>query len=187
MSFLTDPDLYDYAIGPNICNACYDIGKSPDQLFLAVQGILTGQAWLPADPPPPNGLYQLSPAAACWWSLLIGIWDIQLQTNLPQTRLIITGVPALTAFTKVTPAACTNWLASEITDGPLVKYYTGEAAVVPPLPGGADSIQDLMQSLAMDPYSKHWCNPRPSDDDATVYTISSHINKTNIKIKQQTP
>lgn len=183
MSFLTDPDLYGYAVAPDICNACYDVNKSPKTLLVALTGIQIGQAWTPADPPPPNGVWELTANGVCRWTLA-DVYNFVLAVDAPgATMRATTAPPAVIAFNNVPLAACSGVFTSLLTDIPANKFFGGNASVVLPLPGGADSVQEIMESLAMDPFSQHWNNPRSTDDDQTVYNIASHLNRTNIKIK----
>lgn len=187
MSFPIDPSLYEYSIPPKVCPACFDLGKTPESLFLCFADIKIGATWIPADPPPPNGVWEIPVSAACQWIASVGLYDfdyrpVDIATTL---RVDVTGGGLI--FLDQNQPACSVWWSNEIIAPAGVKYYGGFCQVVPPLAGDSFSAADLLALLSDDPLWALWCNPKPTSTGATVYKLYNPRDRTNIHIKHQSP
>ncbi len=183
MSYPTDPALYEYAVGPPDCPACFGADTSPVDLMVFIMGILPGQAFGPGDPAPPNGLWIAQLSTPCLWTIL-DIWDVTWR-NIPLgTGLnIFHNVSLEIAFSANPIPNCVFDFTSSRADGPGVKYYGGTGIVVGALPSDGNSAQETMQLFNMDPTQEFFATTRTTADNHIVYTISKRIAKTNIKIK----
>lgn len=198
MSFLTDPAEYDYSVAPNICDVCYDVGKTPASLFLCFTGIMIGNLWVPGDEPPPNGPWEIPVTGPCRWAATLGGFDFVYDHVMAVTVLNVNVTGAGNVFTKAIPQLCSKWFENSIVGAIGNKYHGGTAQVVPLLEGNTLSIQDIMALISDDPYWAKWCNPKPADADSTVYKFYKGrettpsgsrppTGGTNIKIKIDNP
>lgn len=187
MSFLVDPDLYDYSTPPNVCPLCFDADKSPEIIFINVADIKIGDLWVPADPPPPNGNWAVHISAPCVWSETIGAFDFALHYQVDRTSLDIDVTGGAGCFLHLDLVPCTQWFQNEQLNPAVHKYYEGYARVVPVLEGGAYSIQELMALFSDDPTWAKYCNPIADDAESTVYKLYNPLDHTNVKIKRVIP
>ncbi len=182
MSFDPNPDLYDYAVPPNVYPACFNLGKSPESVFINVSGIKIGAIWGPVDPEPPNGNFEISAFAPCRWKQFIAPWEFDYRLFVGQSLLFIWDIGLHFPFTSNPQTDCTLWFDAFQQD-PGAKYYSGQAIVTPPLPGGSFSEIELLDLVGLDTIKQTWANPRAAADEISFHTISRRFDSTNIKIK----
>lgn len=182
MSFDPNPDLYEYEPPPNVCLGCFEVGKSPASLFVNFSGIKIGAGWLPLDPEPPNGIYEITASAPCRWNRTIGPWNFDYNMIGGGSNVQIWDGGLLFPFTQQLLNPCELWFAN-FQQNPIFTYFGGWCVVTPPLPGGTFSEVELLDLVGIDTIRQTWANPRPAPADISFHTISRAADATNIKIK----
>lgn len=183
MSIATNPELYDYSVPPNVCPLCYDVGKTPETLFLCFSEIKIGALWTPADPPPPNGTFAVVPTNPCKWQVTASGFDFYYQSIMGDTECGCNITGGGLCFGGLFEGDCHLWFDNALVAPGGNKYYDGSCGVVPSLEGGIYSIAWILQLLSKDPIWATWINPIPISEQLTVYKLYNAIDHTNIKIK----
>lgn len=187
MSIPCDPDLYDYSVAPNVCPVCFDADKTPDSIFVNIQGVAMGQAVPGVDPDPPNGTWELPVTGPCAFGAVFGPWTFSLTYNGPETLFTVQAGGVGFGFGAGDPGNCTNWLANA-QQFPLVDdYYGGFANFVPYLEGGEFSAEQLLELVVVEPGDHTYAKPRPHNDGDTVYVITQRSTNSNIAVKYEPP
>lgn len=182
MSINTDPSLYSYSTPPNVCDLCYDANKSPETIFLISSGIQTGALWLPTDPPPPNGIFELTTSAPCNWSATIGVYDLFYGLVVDTFEVSIDVPGPIPVFFDAIPIMCSVSFANFLAAPAGNHYYGGFILLLPVLEGGADSLVEIMSLLSKDPLWATWANPQQINKDQTVHKFYNSFDKTNVKV-----
>ena len=183
MSIPTDPDLYSYADPAVECQRCFDPDKSPAQLFLSISGIKIGGGWLPAFPPPPSGLYELTAVAPCSWFLNDGSWTYSVVYTAAKTECLVEIPLGLISFWQSQAPTCQSTLSNSYVDPVADIYYGGFVHFVPPLLGTVNSIQHVMSLVSPDPKWAKYDNPQVVDANTVVHKFYRRTGKTNVKIR----
>lgn len=183
MSFDPEPTNYEYSPAPKHCPACFDVGQSPKTLFICLTGILRGDLAIPADPDPPNGVWEIEVSAGCAWSETKSGYTFDWQPSPAPATLTVTDATPRTFFNGTDALACAVWFANTNVNPAITKYYGGHAIIVPPLLGGIYSAALLLSLLNLNPSSGLWMTPRGKSGEESVTTISRGQDATNIHIK----
>lgn len=183
MSFDTDPALYDFAVAPDICNLCFAIDKTPETFFLGLTGILRGDLWTGADPPPPNGTWEITASGVCGWSLSETLYEFNYDTNILFSQLNIFKGAVTFFFSQLFAVACVRQFSNALAVPAGNKYYGGDAQILSPLDSGSDNNIELMGLLNILPESLTFCKPSASTPPVIVNRYSRGSDATNIHIK----
>ncbi len=187
MSFIVNPEEYDYGTAPNICPACFDINKSPDSVFLCVNGILPGDNFFGIDPGAPFGIFEIHTDAPCQWHEVVGAFDFFYGIIGINTVCSIGVVAGPNVFSDTILGHC-KYAFTNVFNFPAGRtYYKGQVRVVVPLEGGVLSVQEIALLLANETNWAKWCNPIYKSDTETVYKFYKRTGKTNIKILVEDP
>ena len=183
MSYDSDPSLYTFEPPPNNCILCHDLDKSPAQVQVAFAGIERGALWVPTDPPPPNGVFEILATAPCSWAATIGLYTIDLHMAPLLSLLEITIAGPITIFSKLWTFKCNLWYPNTITVPAGNKYYGGWGSLSYPQVGATDSIADFMTSINFPPAPGTAVSPRPLTAVETVYVFSRTLDASNLHVK----
>lgn len=184
MSFPTDPDLYSFATAPPTCSVCYAANKTPVTIFAQFTGIQIGDDWNPGDPPPPNGLFELTITSDCQWTLTTALYDFTYTAADPALPLIVDVIGVANAYNALIPVSpCTTETANTFSTPAGRHYFGGTGVALNPLESGARNNIELMDLLNLQPAIRTFCNPQAIDTDvlSTRYTLRN--GSTNIYIK----
>ncbi len=183
MSFTTDIANYSYAVPPLHCDLCNDANKTPATLFLCFSNIQQGNNWIPADPPPPNGVVEVPLTALCRYDDTVGLYDYRYVMVAGKTLCFAQVTGAMNAFYFLLIPTCQLSFDNQIINPVGNKYYGGSCQVVPPLEGGIWSVPELLALMSDDPHWADWLNPIPMTNEQTVYKLYKGHSQVNIKIK----
>lgn len=187
MSFSTNLANYSYSAVHPPCHACYDPDKTPETIFLCFAEIQIGALWIPADPPPPFGSYELTHDGACDWSSITPDYFLSYQSDALGTTLRVFGPIFQNVFQGVPAPPCENWF-SNINAVPAGnKFFGGYCVVINTLPGGLSDITDLMQLMSESPDWADWLGSVPTAADTASYQFSKHQDHTNVRILMDVP
>ena len=187
MSFDLDQDQYDKAPAPFACPACYPIGETPNTVFLTFSDIKIGTTWNPGDPPPANGIHQLTSSAACEWSATIDGIDYLYKVVGAVTTISAKGGPLFTHFTGTRPAACRAWCFNSNNLPGGKKYYDGNATLTNPIEFGAYSAVALLELLGETPSDEWLMKPIPDIDTNVDSVLTRFRDKSHIHIQHGFP
>lgn len=161
MAIDTDPDLYDFSVPPDICNACFDVGKTPDILFVCLSGILPGDLWVGGDLPPPNGIWPVHTFGACHWKETVSGYPFSYQPTIGGFTSLLVGIVGLEYFVGGDPAICKIWMANVNVNPVINKYYGGYATLMTALTGGNDVLSNLMDDMVLRRETQNFISPGP--------------------------
>lgn len=187
MSIDSDPSLYPFGTPPNVCVACFAAGKSPDSIFLSFNGIIKGPLAGPADPAPPNDIWELPATGGCLYSLVAAGITFTLGWNLGQTAIsaVIGGV---VLFGGPFPGgACTRHTPNDKQNPFVDKYYGGWCDVIIPTDSDPDSLPAQLDLFGTPAAAETYVSPRVLDADHDVYVVSRRSDATNIHVKIEAP
>ena len=184
MAYLTDPNLYEYSAAPNNCLLCFDPLKTSKTVFLNFADIQIGAAWLPGDPPPPNGTFELETVGPCQWQGIHNGLRFDYITTALASFVQCVDFPAPILFTKTSAGSCLDWFENSQVN-PLFKWYGGKCLVVAPLPGGLIDLQDLISILGMEPSENLWSSARPIAGNRSVHAFYSSKDSISLLVKVQ--
>lgn len=182
-SIVLDPALYDYTAPGNACPVCFAPGQTPATLFACYFGIQIGSIWLPTDPPPPNGIYELSASAPCVYGCVLPDPLISLQWTGGHSAIqsLIAGGGLF--FVADSVPAC-NYIWPNSFNSPLGRrYWCGYCCVINCLPGGVQDEGDLIDWLDASIYSQIYSKPVTLDQTHIVHRLSRPYDRSNIFIK----
>ena len=182
MSIECDPTKYDYSTAPLICNTCFDVDKTPDSLFINIEGVTMGLATEGVDPDPPNGVWELNIVGACHFQKIIGAWTFDVVFNAVDTVVNVTSAGTDPGFGAMAPNPCKWFLLNSRVNPAAWDYVGGSATLIPYLDGGQFSIQELFSLINMGAGERVFCNPRPLDTGETSYIITDRSTNTNIGV-----
>lgn len=187
MSFDTDPANYDFAAPANQCPACYAANETPLTLFLSLSGITFGTAVAGVDPPPANGLWQLSATGPCTWFLADAPYTFTYLPVMPNSNLQATSPGVLLHFQSQIAGICHVNFENDQQNPAVDPYYGGFGTLINPLTPEGNSILKVLALLNISPTGDPWCNPIPKDDLETVYKVYDPQDATNIHILRDNP
>lgn len=164
------------------CLACYDVGSTAITVYMCLAGIKIGAAWVPGDPPPPNGVHILTIVANCAWTNL-GANEYVYMMLGPFTFVVSRIAGGVMYFFYQGLPTCQLWQPNSLANPAGVKYYGGWCMVVPQIEGGAWSLPELMHLMDDDQYWAKFINPRPAAGNQTFYNIYEEKGRTGVKIK----
>lgn len=179
---LTDLSLYQYAVAPNVCDACFDAGKSPHEYFVCVSGVKIGDAWNPGELGPPYSWFPCTPIGVCSWQYVDARYVCTLAPVGPNMRLQIhSRVPSL-IFTSTPGGLCTRLFFNEIVDPVGNPFYSGRAMLLAPLKGGSFSLDEAMEIITDVPDPFDWDNPSVTVDGNFLHKFSRDVDSSVIKV-----
>jgi len=182
MSFDANPNNYDYSAAPKVCPACFAAGETPEKIFLCLSGILQGALWGPADPPPMNGIWELTADGPCSWvDNIVGI-TIDFDPSPGATRLAVLDTAPNFHFTYNQAPVCQIWFPNDQNVPAGQFFYAGFCMIIDPTVTGILTTDEILTLFNFPYHDTLWTNPRPKSAEETVYTMSSRADKTNIKI-----
>lgn len=184
MSFPTDPNLYTFLPDPTGCSVCFDPGKTPATQFVQFTGILTGDTWSAGDPPPPNGLFEITNPSGCFWIFDDGVTVVNLNFAALSTILFSVVVSlGVTAFFANPLLTCETELFNGFTTPGGRKYFSGSASVMNPLESGTRNNIELMALLNIQPEIRTFCNPQAIATNILSTRYSQRNGRTDVYIK----
>lgn len=186
MSFSTDPTNFEFSTPPNVCNACFDAGKTPKQVIVSVAGIGIGNNWAPGDPPPPFGDYIIEVDAPCEWSKTIDGYVIEYNNVGALAEVLIHDGAGTNYFWSWLPAACITFFNNFVQNPAGVKYFGGAVNVIDPLGDGPFNLSAALALFNIDPAVRTFAAFKPIDADSTVIRFTRRIGRDNIAIKLDT-
>lgn len=172
-----------YQPPPSVCNACFDVGKTPNFLLCFFSGIQRGALFNPGDPDPPNYLHTASVIAPCEWETLVTDFTVNYKVDALDTNVTLINAVVGSAFTARSAGQCHIWLANDLINPAIRKYYGGWCMVVPPLVGGSWSYPELLALLSDDPEWAQFLNVHPDAGSVAFYNLYKGNSEVNIKIK----
>lgn len=169
------------------CNACHAVNETPLYKYAAISGVLKGDLWNPADPPPPNGLWKLETQMVCTWFNFFPNWEITLMHNIPNTALTVRIPFVLEGFSAVEAGACTRYLpnVNQVPAGN--HYYSGQAVIYDFTAADDSTLQENLALMNIEAQEGTYVNIRSAEGDTAVKIISSHRQDINIAIKEEIP
>lgn len=187
MPFSTNLDNYSYSADPDPCVVCCDPGKTPEKIFVCFAEIQIGALWIPADPPPPFGSYELTHSGFCEWLLVNANYRFRYQSDGIRTVAQVFTLPFDNIFIGDPSPPCENWFGNQLLNPAIQKYYGGYCVVINTLPGGIADITDLMQLMSESPDWADWLGSVPTAANTGSYQFSRHLDHTNIRILMDVP
>lgn len=187
MSFSTNLDDYSYSADPDPCAICFDPDKTPEKMFLCFANIQIGALWIPADPPPPYGTFELTHAGFCEWLLVDADYRFRYQSDGIRTVAQVFTLPFDNIFIGDPSPPCENWFGNQLINPAIQKYYGGYCIAISPLPGGIPNITDIMELMSDSPDWSQWLQPIPTATDTGSYRLSNRQDKTNVRILMDIP
>jgi len=175
----------DYAAPGNQCPACWPADETPKHIYIAISGVLQGALWIPADPPPPNGLFKLAIQIPCRWLNIFPDFDIFYKASLAPSTLTIEGPLHVAYFFGTNINPCIRWFANEIQVPAGNLYYAGHATIWDFTQSDESTIQENLALLNIAPAERTFINIRNGPANTAVKVISARIGRTNIAIKEE--
>lgn len=165
------------------CDLCFDVGETPNVCYFCMAGVKIGDLWNPALPPPPNGVWAMTPQAECNWLHLVGTTAFLWRMLPPPMLVISTVLGQPNFFAHVGAIACSYWVPNVFAVPAGNRYYGGWVMIVPKYEGGSWSVPELMHLFNDDSYWAPWINPRPTAANNTYYNIYNPQDATRVKVQ----
>lgn len=183
MSFLTDPNLYEVDLINFPDLQCHTALTTPVILFLNLSDIQIGDDWLPGDPPPPNGTWELIHVISSKWDLTTTDFQFEISEDLGVTALIVQLLDFTPIFFNLLTTNCPNRFENDFTNPTGRKYFGGSAILTSPLDTGPNSLQAQMALLNINPFGQNWVKVTNTGANQTTNRFSRRIGKDNILIQ----
>lgn len=183
MSYDSNPNLYNFKPPPNNCILCHPVNESPDQIQIAVSGIKQGDLWNPGDPPPANGVFEITATGPCQWGAVVGLYTITLNMAPLLSLLNITSAGPLSHFNKLWTLNCNIWYPNTQLNPAIHSYYNGFASLAFPQTGVPDGVPELMDLVGIPASSGTAVSPRPMSATQSVYVFARNSDASNIHVK----
>lgn len=182
MSFPTYPNE-DAGSGdppPGGC-ACYPAGNTPDHQYLCLSGVMIGDLWTPADPPPPNGTYKMPKIDTCTWRVDIGPLVCFYQ-SAPDFSAAFCSSGGVNVFTGIEIPLCKYHFIA-ISQTPVDRvWYGGQAVVVSLMSDMTYSERDLQESIGFEPAAGSYSRPHPFSPLQAVHVFSRARDHSNVHV-----
>ena len=95
----------EFQFGAN-CARCFDFLKAPQVMRMSVQGIEKGDDWMPFDPDPPNGTFELQNQGRCDWAIFGADFGASCTFTGAGTQMAVFVIPVGGAFFFQTANQC---------------------------------------------------------------------------------
>lgn len=182
MSFPTQSDSYGYGVAPNICNLCFNVGETPDPIFMCIAGIERSPLAGGGDPPAPSGVFELSPNGACHWDATIDNYIFDFQTGVGLSNVHVDHTGGQTFFFATSGVQCNPWFPNSYTNPAVRKYVGGWLILCHPMQDGMIPVPDIMALLNIAPAEETFCRVFPMATSQAVYRFSRQYDKSNVRI-----
>lgn len=182
MSFPTFPNE-DAGSGeppPGGC-ACYPVGNTPDVQYLCLSGVMIGDLWRPADPPPPNGTYKMLKIDTCFWGLDIPPVSCFYQ-GAPDLSFAVCNMPGYNVFAGLEIPLCKYHFINMLQNPAVRVFYGGQAVVVSLMSDMTYSERDLQESIGFDPAAGSYARPHPFSPLQAVHVFSRALDHSNVHV-----
>lgn len=113
----------------NNCLACFPAGFTPATVYASIAGVMIGDLWIPGNPYPPNGMFELPQLNGCQWGDFFGPWTVVYNANGGAAWLESSWAGLPQGFDSGNKAPCTNAFTNIHQNKALTKYYGGAAQV----------------------------------------------------------
>lgn len=136
-----------------VCLLCYPPGKTPLTFAFSMEGVQTGDNWVPGMPQPRNGVHYMTehPVSDCFWHSLHAPTEVRtFQCHIAFTQFQFEQSPGIFFFSSTVGPGCVKFFAND-QNTPVDNFYWGGYTIVTPTWEVADFVEGYTPIVDPDP------------------------------------